>query len=163
MQASHMLLHVFLTKKMWDYVHTLSNWTPCVFCDSCVRALVVHLFISCLPSAPIDNLRLFKKLHTYKMMNQKITDVAITFFNRHPWYLCEEYVPILLLNDKVNDMEKKALVSSLKLCEHSPTSFPMKRHGGTFGKSVFPVHNITTTLASVIDPDFWYFLTSSTL
>ena len=86
-------------------------------------------------------------------MNQKIADVTITTFNRRLWYLCEEYVPISLLNGKVNDMAKKAVVSSLKVCEHSPPSFLMKKHGGTFGKPVFPVLDTTTTLASLIDPD----------
>ena len=48
------------------------------------------------------------------------------------------------------------MVSSLKVCEHSPTSFFKKRYGATFGKPVFPVLNNTTTLASLIGPDSWY-------
>ena len=47
------------------------------------------------------------------------------------------------------------MVASLKVCEHSSTSFPIKRYGATFGKPVFPVLNTTTTLASLIGPDFW--------
>ena len=57
---------------------------------------VIHMYVpswftcSSAINVPIHDLRLFKKLHMYKMIIQKIADVAITTFNRHLWYLCKE-------------------------------------------------------------------------
>ena len=48
------------------------------------------------------------------------------------------------------------MVSSLKVCERNSSSFPIKRHGTTFGKPVFPVLNATTTLVPLIGPNSWY-------
>ena len=74
---------------------------------------VIHVYVpwwftcSSAINAPIHDLCLFKKIHAYKMINPKIPDAAMTTFNRHHWYLCEEYVPISLFKDEVNDMKKK--------------------------------------------------------
>ena len=57
---------------------------------------VIHVYVpswftsSSAINVSIHDLRLFKKRHTYKMINQKIADV-ITSFNRHLWHLCEEF------------------------------------------------------------------------
>ena len=86
-----MLLHVLLLEKMWDYVLTLSNWTPQLLCFFVIHVYVPSWFI-CLSAINVSilDLCLSKKLHLYKMIIQKIADVAITTFNGHLWYLCEE-------------------------------------------------------------------------
>ena len=126
----------------------------CVFRDSCVCAFVVYLFIS----YQCSNSQFTLIQETSYVRNDKSKNCWCCHNNLQstPLVFVRRVVPISLLSDKVNDMEKKAVVSSLKVCEHCPTSFPIKRHGGTFGMSVFPVLNITTTLVPLIGLNSWY-------
>ena len=124
---------------------------------------VIHVYVkwwltcSSATNAPVHDLRLYYQLQSYKEINTNVAEAAITTFNRHLWYLCEEYASVSIFSNEVSDVEKTDIVHRLKSCR-SRESCPVKRHGTTFGKPVFPVLSYNTSLVSLIGPDSWYFL-----
>jgi len=90
--------------------------------------------------APVHDLNLFQQLYAHQEINSRFAEAVSKTFNRHLWYLSQEFVSASLFSNKVSDMEKTDMVNNLKICESYLSTFPVKRHGSEFGngKPVFP-------------------------
>ena len=121
---------------------------------------VIHVYVkwwftcSSATNAPVQDLPFYNQLQSYKEINTNVAEAAITTSNQHLWYLYEEYASVSIFSNEVSDVEKTDIVHRLKSCR-SRESCPVKQHGTTFGKPVFPVLSYTTSLVSLIGPDSW--------
>ena len=64
--------------------------------------------------APFHDLKLIKKLDSYRSINQEIAEIATKKFLNHLWYLNEQNVAFSFFDENVSIEMKEKMVNSLK-------------------------------------------------
>lgn len=107
-------------------------------------------------AAPLNDLILVNSIHTYKAIDEVLSDAALQAFNRHTWYLSEELAPQGLFSSKVTLDTKQRMVTALM--QNNVNATNTKRIGTGYGKLHLPmVPEENTSLEQLIGEDSWLF------
>ena len=105
--------------------------------------------------APINDLKLLRRLQEYGAVDAVIAEAAEKAFSRHLWYLTEELVPLCLFSEDVTEEDKATIAKELL---QLPKDSPLKRCGEGFGKPILPsIDSDVRDMISLFGPDSWIF------
>jgi hypothetical protein len=77
-------------------------------------------------SAPANDLKFLKLVHSYEKVNKGISTAAVKAFLRHLWYLSEELIALAFFDDAVDSNTKRRMITALQK-ETSDEAQPLKR------------------------------------
>lgn len=93
------------SQKMWDHLLRVSLFVTTTY--------VKYWFTCTSPNdAPRNDLQFLKAIHTYP--DKEVSQVALTAFSRHLWYLSETLVGLSLFDDSVTFDEKQRMVYNMR-------------------------------------------------
>ena len=70
--------------------------------------------------APYNDLKFFENIIEFHAHDKDIAEIVLEKFLRHTWYLNDEYVPLSLFSDKVDDHEKAQIAKNLSKIRPKP-------------------------------------------
>src|SRR5688572_12109323 len=93
------------SQKVWNHLLRVSLFVTTTY--------VTYWFTCTSPAdAPRNDLQFLKAIHTYP--DKEVSQVALTAFSRHLWYLSETLVGLSLFDDSVTFDEKQRMVYSMR-------------------------------------------------
>ena len=98
--------------------------------------------------APFNDLKLFKLISKFRIIDGELADTALNVLRRHLWYLTEEVVVFSLFSNKLSSDEKSRIAAKL-------LTFPVPDHIES-GKPEFPDLLERTQFADLIGPKSWF-------
>ena len=123
----------------------------------CLCCVVAHCKKTA--DAPWNDLKLYKHLLQYEMIDRQIADSAIWALNRHLWYLTAEMIPLSLFSESVPLGEHQALANALLGVKPADElQSPQNRFGAGWGKPRFWSIPITalTQQCDLVGVDSWF-------